>query len=90
MKNKLILICVIFQMSILIAAPLSGQTAKEVLQSCVESMKIDNLDSFKTLSVKAYLYAQNEKVSYKIFLKEISEDENLLRFEQMHKGKEEA
>lgn len=72
---------------------LTAQTGLDVIQSCVTAMQLDKTKSFKTISIKAYLYGQNNKSSIRYFCKtygEGDEAEDKARLELSTMGKEQA
>lgn len=84
MKKFLLLTVIILTANIFINK-IYAETAKEVIETCMTAMKYEKLDSFKTLVVQAYQYAQGKKQSIKIFNKD-----DKIRFEFSAMGNEEA
>jgi hypothetical protein len=91
-KSKLkLLLALVFGMTIVFGTnSLYAETATEALQSCATAMGYNKLDSFKTMSIKAYMYAQNQKISLKFYQKVVDSNEAMMRFEQSSMGKEDA
>jgi len=73
---------------------LSAQTGKELIQTCITAMQIDKLDSFKTVSVKAYQYGSSgNKASLRYYSKDYGEGtdvESKARLEASSMGKDQA
>jgi len=89
MKKFWVLLFLIF-----VYTNLSAQTSgKDIINLCITAMRIDKLDSFKTASVKAYLYQQGNKTSIRYINKEYGEGDNIetkFRLELSSMGKETA
>ena len=76
---------------------ISAQTGKELLQTCVSAMQLNKLDSFKTMSVKAYQYdTRGNKASLRFYSKDYSEgiegaeSDEKMRLEASSMGKDQA
>jgi hypothetical protein len=88
MKKTLVLLLLVFAYT-----NLSAQTGKDIMQLSVTAMRLDKIDTFKTLSIKAYLYQQGQKTSIRYFSKDYGEGYEVInksRIELSSMGKETA
>jgi hypothetical protein len=90
MKKILLAMLIVFVSTAFLA---KAETGMEVLNACASAMKVEKLDSFKTISIKAYLYQQGQKVSIKYFSKDYGKNDDMetkVRLEQSAMGQESA
>ena len=90
MKKILVLLSLVF-----VCTNLTAQTGKDIIQSCITSMRLDKLDSVMTVSAKAYLYQQSQKTTIRYFNKDYGDgtsenSDSKIRIELSSMGKEDA
>ncbi|MCL2039726.1 MAG: hypothetical protein FWG85_04775 [Bacteroidetes bacterium] len=89
MKKFLFSLCFVF-----LYTNLSAQTGKELIETCISAMQLNKLDSFKTMSVKAYQYdTRGNKGALRYYSKDYGEGDDVetkARLELSSMGKDQV